>query len=73
MGLSIYSLPSLLPHWFVEPLIGTALYPEIYIGLACGTADVWKLFGSYISIGPKQCRFTDPDDAENEGATMDYG
>lgn len=24
------------PHWFVEPLIGTALYPEIYIGLGWG-------------------------------------
>lgn len=28
------------PHWFVEPLIGTALYPEIYIGLGCGLAAV---------------------------------
>lgn len=26
------------PHWFVEPLIGTALYQEIYIGLGCGTS-----------------------------------
>lgn len=28
------------PHWFVEPLIGTALYPEIYIGLGCGVVAV---------------------------------
>ncbi|KYM94348.1 hypothetical protein ALC62_15015 [Cyphomyrmex costatus] len=28
------------PHWFVEPLIGTALYLEIYIGLGCGVVAV---------------------------------